>query len=89
MSKPYINLEETEEYIIREFDQTIDPHELVWHRDQEDRLVVPLNENNWMIQMDNKLPKFLNEKVFIPKEEFHRVIKGNGNLKVKIYKKSI
>ena len=89
MSKPYINLEETEEYIIREFDQTIDPHELVWHRDQEDRLVVPLNENNWMIQMDNKLPKFLNEKVLIPKEEFHRVIKGNGNLKVKIYKKSI
>jgi len=89
MSKPYINLEETEEYIVREFDQTIDPHELVWHRDQEDRLVVPLNENNWMVQMDNKLPQPLNEKVFIPKEEFHRVIKGSGNLRVKIYKNSV
>jgi len=84
--KPYINLEETEEYIIREFDQSIDPHELVWHRDKENRLVISLEDTDWMVQLDNKLPQPLNEEVFIKKEEIHRVIKGTGKLKVKIYK---
>ena len=35
--KPYTDLETTPQYIIREFDQNIDPIELMWHRDDEDR----------------------------------------------------
>ena len=71
---------------IREFDENIDPTELVWHRDKEDRIVEVLNNENWFLQMDNQLPKKLDGKVFIPKETFHRVIKGDGNLVIRITK---
>ena len=37
--KPYIDLENTDKYIIREFNENIDPIELLWHRDNESRLV--------------------------------------------------
>lgn len=84
--KPYVNLEENDQYIVREFDQKIDPEELIWHRDREDRVIVPLNENNWLIQLDNQLPNPINKPFFIKKGEIHRVIKGDKNLRLKIYK---
>ena len=39
-----------------------------------------------MIQFDNEIPKKfnVNEELFIPKETFHRVIKGTGDLKLEI-----
>lgn len=73
-------------YHIRTFYETVDDDELVWHRDKEDRIVESIGNSDWMIQMDNEIPKTLNEKVFIPKNTFHRVIKGNGNLIVKVKK---
>ena len=39
MEKPYTDIEVGENYVIREFDQNIDPIELLWHRDNEDRVV--------------------------------------------------
>ena len=33
--RPYIDIEITDEYIIREFNENIDPIELMWHRDDE------------------------------------------------------
>jgi hypothetical protein len=71
---------------IRTFDQNIDEGELVWHRDREDRIVKSLTETDWMIQVDNELPKTLNEEVFIPKGVYHRVIKGSGELQIELYK---
>jgi len=71
---------------IREFDENIDSKELIWHKDKEDRIVEVLSNKNWFFQMDNELPKKLEGKVFVPKETFHRVIKGAGNLSVKITK---
>ena len=38
-TKPYKDLEVTENYVIREFNENVDPIELKWHRDMEDRLV--------------------------------------------------
>ena len=73
-------------YHIRTFSQDVDEHHLVWHRDREDRIIIPLNENNWMIQMDNQLPELLNKEFFINKGEYHRIIKGNGDLNLKIKK---
>jgi len=73
-------------YYVRTFSQDVDEHELVWHRDREDRIIIPLNESDWMIQMDNQLPKLLNREFFIPKGEYHRVIKGSGDLILKIKK---
>ena len=83
---PYTNIEVTQEYIIREFDDTTDIIELMWHRDNEDRLVEALHNTDWLIQIDNELPTTLNKPIFIPRHQYHRVIKGNGKLRVKINK---
>tara|TARA_B100001063_G_C16413090_1_gene380461 strand:+ start:71 stop:475 length:405 start_codon:yes stop_codon:yes gene_type:complete len=84
--KPYTDLEITDDYILREFSETIDPIELLWHRDDEARTVEIIGETDWMLQLDNSLPTSLQERIFIPKHEWHRVIKGTGTLKLKIYK---
>ena len=84
---PYKDLEVTDFYIIREFSQDIDPIELLWHRDKEDRIVEPLKETDWQIQLENNLPITINNPIFIPRESYHRIIKGTGNIVLKIYKK--
>jgi hypothetical protein len=83
---PYKDFENTQNYIIRTFDEDVHPHELVWHRDREDRLVEVLGQTNWKVQLDNELPQTL-DQVFIPKNVYHRLIKGTGSLTVKIHKK--
>ena len=83
---PYTDIEVTDKYIIREFNENIDPIELLWHRDLEDRTIEILEETDWKIQLDNNLPTSLKERIFIQKYEWHRVIKGNGTLKLKIHK---
>ena len=83
---PYTDIEIAETYIVREFNENIDPIELMWHRDNEDRTLEILGETNWRIQLDNKLPILLENHIFIRKHEWHRVIKGTGTLKLKIYK---
>ena len=71
---------------IRVFSQDTDSGEFMWHRDREDRIVESIGETDWMIQIDNELPKVIN-RVFIPMGVYHRVIKGTGDLKVKLIKK--
>ena len=83
---PYTDIEVTDKYIIREFNENIDPIELLWHRDLEDRTIEILEDTDWKIQLDNNLPTSLKERIFIQKQEWHRVIKGNGTLKLKIHK---
>ena len=85
MSKPYTDIEVTDKYIIREFNENIDPIELLWHRDDEDRTVEILGETNWGVQLDNELPTSLNQPIFIERHQWHRVIKGDGNLRLKIH----
>ena len=43
---------------------------------------------DWEIQFENELPWALekNLNIFIMRHEWHRVIKGTGTLKLKIYK---
>ena len=84
---PYKDLEVTDFYIIREFSEDIDPIELLWHRDDEDRIVEIQGETDWKFQLEDNLPTSINKPIFIPRGKYHRVIKGTGNLKVKIYKK--
>ena len=83
--QPYKDLEITDSYIIREFFQNIDPIELMWHRDDQDRTIEILGETDWAIQLEDSLPISLNERIFIKRHEWHRVIKGTGNLLLKIY----
>ena len=84
---PYTDIEVTDSYIIREFNENIDPIELMWHRDDEHRTVEIIGKTDWKLQLDNALPTSLNESIFIPRHMWHRVIKGTGTLKLKIYKK--
>ena len=86
IGRPYIDIENNNSYIIREFSQDIDPTELLWHRDNEDRIVEILEDTDWMIQLENNLPISLKTPIFIPKHTYHRVIKGKNILKIKIYK---
>ena len=84
--KPYTDIETTSDYIIREFDENIDPVELLWHRDDENRLVEIIGNTDWQLQLENQLPTSLNEPIFIPRHVWHRAIKGTGKLRLKIYK---
>ena len=81
MSRPYI-----EEGEIRTFSEDVQEFELVWHRDKEDRYVKPLHTTDWKFQLDNDIPRIIQNEIFIPKETYHRLIKGTGNLNVRIKK---
>ena len=79
--------QETQEgYKIRTFNEIVESEELKWHFDDTDREVTILESKGWGFQLDNELPVVLKEgdKIFIPKGVYHRVLKGNGNLKIKI-----
>jgi hypothetical protein len=80
--RPYTE-EEKGIYRFREFDQNISEEELVWHRDEEDRIVEAVEPTDWLFQFDNELPQPITW-IFIPKGVYHRVIKGSGTLKIKI-----
>jgi quercetin dioxygenase-like cupin family protein len=84
--QPYNNLSVTEDCILREFDENIDLHELMWHRDLHDRTVTVLEGHGWFFQLDNQLPVELKQdtSVFIPKMQWHRVLKGTSTLKLQI-----
>jgi len=86
--KPYKDIEVGDNYVIREFDENIDPIELMWHRDNEDRVIEVLNTTDWKFQYDNQLPIPLKENVSlkIARHDWHRVIKGTGNLRLRITK---
>jgi len=84
--KPYTDIENTSNHIIREFGDDIDPIHLLWHRDNEGRTIEVIGETDWQIQLDNNLPTLMEGRIFIPKHEWHRVIKGTGKLKLKINK---
>lgn len=73
---------------IRTFSEHVDDEDLKWHWDNEDRIVVCEYDTDWSFQMDNQLPvKILkNKPIFIPEGEYHRIIKGTGNLTVKVKK---
>ena len=75
-----------EEHLIRTFSIDTPTTELTWHRDREDRVVEVINGGGWKFQMDDELPQDLKEGdiISIPKNTYHRVIKGESELIVKI-----
>ena len=85
--KPFSEEQLTESVVIRTFSSNIDESELKWHWDEEDRLVEPLNENDWQFQFDNQLPERIYKPIRIPAGVIHRVIRGTTDLVVKITKR--
>lgn len=88
--KPYKDIKVIDNCIVREFSEDIDPIELLWHRDLQKRTVTVLEGKGWYFQKDNELPVELKEgaRIFINALEWHRVIKGNTPLVIKIEEKS-
>lgn len=74
---------------IRVFSQDTESGDFMWHRDFEDRIIESIGETDWQIQLDDELPKVIQGEVFIPMGVYHRVIKGTGDLKIKLQKNPI
>lgn len=70
----------------RLFREEVDEQELLWHQDEKDRKVLVLAGKNWEFQFDDELPFRLEEGIVvrIPNHKYHRVIKGVGDLIIKI-----
>jgi hypothetical protein len=86
MTLPYKETKIGNGTFVREFSQDTDSGEFMWHRDREDRIVESIGETDWMVQLDNELPKKIEGEVFIPIGVYHRLIKGTGDLKIKLKK---
>jgi quercetin dioxygenase-like cupin family protein len=86
--KPYSQIE-YDGSLYREFDIEVPIDELVWHRDKQDRYVEIIEGTDWCFQLDNELPILLKkgQVLFIPKETYHRIIKGIDTLKIRIEEK--
>lgn len=84
---PFSEVETTGIYE-RTFSQNVNESELKWHFDEEDRIVFCEHDTNWLFQMDNELPIKIekNKFIFIPEGTYHRILKGDGDLIVKIKK---
>ena len=87
MSVPYVEHKISESVAIRTFFFDTDTAELQWHWDEEDRIIEALSDNDWQFQFDNCLPEKIYRPIYIPAGKIHRVIKGSGDLIVKITKK--
>ena len=83
---PFIETKISDNTFIREFNQDTDSGEFMWHRDREDRIIESIGETDWLFQIDDELPKKIDSEIFIPKGVYHRIIKGSGNLKIKLQK---
>ena len=86
MVKPYTEMK-VRNGRVRVFRENVREEDLIWHRDLKDRSLHVLEGNGWKLQRDNEEPMDLLEghSYSIDKMEYHRVIKGEGDLVVRIY----
>lgn len=83
---PFTESQISESIYIRTFYENVDSGDLHWHRDYEDRIIESTQETDWSFQIDNELPQKLEKQIFIPKGVYHRLIKGTGDLILKVNK---
>jgi hypothetical protein len=86
MTLPFKEEQVSERTFIRTFYQDVDSGDLYWHRDFEDRIIESIGKTDWKFQLDDKLPINIEGEIFIPKGVYHRIIKGTGDLKIKLEK---
>jgi len=73
---------------IRTFSSNLTEMELKWHFDEEDRIIICEYDTDWLFQIDDELPIKINRNtpIFIPEGQYHRIIKGTGDLTLKVKK---
>ena len=86
MKLPFKETKISDDTFIREFSQDTDSGEFMWHRDREDRIIESISETDWLVQLDDELPKKIEGEILIPMGAYHRLIKGTGDLKIKVIK---
>ena len=86
MILPFQESQLTDTTYIRTFYENVDSGDLHWHRDHEDRIIESTHLTDWKFQIDNELPQKLEKSIFIPKGVYHRLIKGTGDLILKVDK---
>lgn len=86
MVTPYEHKQISKDTFIRTFAADADNSDLCWHRDREKRTVKVIEGEGWSLQLDNCIPMRLitGRQYKIPKEEYHRLIKGTTDLVVEI-----
>ena len=91
MKFPFKEKQINKQLFLREFSANVDEMDLIWHEDREDRIVHVLEGNDWKFQFDEQLPFEMLDgiDIVIPKGIIHRIIKGKGPLKIKVYKEPI
>jgi hypothetical protein len=86
--KPFEDFEKSiyDKVFTRVFKQNIEDKQLIWHKDRKDRVVKVIWGTGWKLQYDNELPTELEigQNYYINKEQFHRLHKGNSELKLEI-----
>jgi hypothetical protein len=78
---------DSDNFVVRRFKESLNPEELKWHWDEEDRVIHPIHRTDWLFQLDNQLPIQINDRIAIPKGVWHRIIKGTGDLSIIVEKK--
>jgi len=88
MDFPFTEQQLDTKLFLREFSADVDEMELIWHEDREDRIVSVVEGNGWKFQFDEELPIEMKDgiDITIPKGVIHRVIKGKGPLRIKVFK---
>lgn len=86
MTLPFQETKIDDNTFIREFSQDTDSGEFMWHRDFESRIIESIGDTDWLVQLDDQLPIKIEGKISIPMGVYHRLIKGTGDLKIKLIK---
>ena len=86
MTLPFQETKISDNTFIREFSQDTDSGEFMWHRDFESRIIESIGDTDWLVQLDDELPKKIEGEILIPMGIYHRLIKGTGDLKIKLIK---
>lgn len=87
--RPYSESHSAKGLIIREFKYDVNCEDLEWHMDRKDRIITVIEGHGWMLQLETGLPFDLSsgKSYEIPKESWHRIIRGSNNLKILINEK--
>ena len=82
--KPYREKRFPDNRILREFSEIVPAEDLEWHMDRQDRKVTVVEGRNWKLQLESGLPFTIcpGETYFIPKESWHRLLRGSGKLRI-------
>jgi len=85
---PFKEKKIAENVFLRYFDHNVLSEELVWHQDQEDRVIEVIQSNDWYFQRDEEVPFKLVEgmKFSIKKLDYHRLLRGKNDLIIKVTK---